>query len=230
MLKLLRSASYKRRAMPRSTSSQKEKNSAVPKSRRLSPELRRSQILDATAPLIVQQGYLPLPVEQLARAAGASKALIYTYFPTQFDLFNALLEREIESLKLAGFDTASRVEDLDQAAILCAMMYFDHVARCGSLLHILITDLYMHGHVAPSWQAQLDLLDDRLLKLAKKALPLSDAEIHAAMEMVAAIPEEAGRLVFHRELDPTTARQICHSLIASSLKALRAPNKVVIPE
>ena len=35
---------------------------------------------------------------------------------------NALLEREFQSLTLAGFDTASRVADLDQAAQLCAIM------------------------------------------------------------------------------------------------------------
>jgi len=222
-------AGYKRRAMPRASRA-KEKNSTAPRGRRLSPELRRSQILDAAAQLVVQQGYLPLPVEQLGRAAGASKALIYTYFATQYDLFNALLEREVASLKLAGLETASRVDDLDQAAILCAMMYFDHVARWGPLLHILLTDRYMHEHLAENLQSELSTFAGRLLKLAKQTLPLSDAEIQAAVEMVAAIPEEAGRLVFHRELDATTARQICNGLITSSLKALRAPNKVAIPE
>ena len=203
---------------------------ATPKGKRLPPELRRAQILEAAARLVVEQGYLPLPVEQLARAAGASKPLIYAYFPTQYALFNALLEREVSSLALAGFDTASRVEDLDQAAVLCAMMYYDHVARSGPLLHILMTDLYMEGHIEPRLLATRDDLLQRLLQLGGKALPLGEQEIFAAIEMIAAIPEEAGRLVFHRELDPTTARQICHGLIVSSLKALRAPGAVRIPD
>jgi AcrR family transcriptional regulator len=200
------------------------------KGRRLSPELRRSQILEAAARLVVEQGYLPLPVEQLARAAGASKALIYAYFPTQYALFNALLDREVQGLALAGFDTASRVEDLDQAAVLCAMMYYDHVARSGPLLHILMTDFYMEGHIEPRLAALRDDLVKRLLRLGEKSLPLSEQEVYAAIEMLAAIPEEAGRLVFHRELDQTTARQICQGLIMSSLKALRSPDAVEIPD
>jgi AcrR family transcriptional regulator len=214
--------------MPRLKNTQK--NESAVKGKRLPPELRRSQILDAAARLVVEQGYLPLPVEQLARAAGASKALIYAYFPTQYELFNALLQRELQTLALAGFDTASRVQDLEQAAVLCAMMYYDHVARTGPLLHILMTDLYMADHIETTLVEARDSLVARLLKLGTEALPLSEQELFAAIEMIAAIPEEAGRLVFHRELDPTTARQICNGLIVSSLKALRAPEKVSIPD
>jgi AcrR family transcriptional regulator len=211
------------------------KNTKLPshagsKGKRLSPELRRSQILEAAARLVVEQGYLPLPVEQLARAAGASKALIYTYFPTQYALFNALLDREVQSLALGGFDTASQVEDLEHAAVLCAIIYYDHVARSGPLLHILMTDLYMKDRIEPRLLDARDELMRRLLKLSETALPLDEQEIYAAIEMLAAIPEEAGRLVFHRELDPTTARQICHGLIVSGLKALRDPGAVHVPD
>jgi AcrR family transcriptional regulator len=216
--------------MPRTKKVSSPKSEPNPKGKRLSPELRRSQILEAAARLVVELGYLPIPVEQLARAAGSSKALIYAYFPTQYALFNALLERELQSLSLAGFDTASRIEDLDQAVVLCAMIYYEHVSRAGPLVHILMTDLYMHEHIEPRLLQARDALIARMFKLASKALPLNEQEIYAAMEMIAAIPEEAGRLVFHRELDPTTARQICNGLILSSLKALRAPEKVAIPD
>ena len=200
------------------------------KAKRLAPEVRRAQILEAAAKMIVEQGYLPLPLEQLARQAGASKALIYAYFPTQFDLFNALLDREMQSLAVGGLDTASRVEDLDQAAVLCAMLYFEHVARNGPLLNILMTDLYMAGHFDAKVLQTRDTIVKRLTDLAVKVLPWSDQEISAAIEMMTAIPDEAGRLVFHKELDQTTARQICHGLIVSSLKALKAPDQVVIPD
>jgi AcrR family transcriptional regulator len=200
------------------------------KPRRLPPEVRRAQILEAAAKMVVEQGYLPLPLEQLARQAGTSKALIYTYFPTQYALFNAMLEREIHSLALGGLDTASRVDDLEQAAVLCGMLYFEHVARNGPLLNILMTDLYMAGHLDPKVMKVRDELVERLKRLARSKLPLSEREIAAALEMMAAIPDEAGRLVFHNELDQTTARRLCHGLIVSSLKALAAPEKVVIPD
>lgn len=200
------------------------------KAKRLTPELRRAQMLDAAAKMIVEQGYLPLPIEQLARQAGASKALIYTYFPTQHDLLNALLDREVRSLALGGLDTASSVQDLEQAAVLCAMLYFEHVARNGPLLNILMTDLFMAGHFDPQVLETCNTILERLTRLAASELKCSATEIHAAIEMMTSIPDEAGRLVFHRELDQTTARQICRSLIVSSLKALKAPHQIVIPD
>src|SRR3974377_1585752 len=117
--------------------------------RRLSPEVRRAHLMDAASYLVVKQGFLPVPIEALAQAADASKALVYAYFPTQYELFNALLEREMRALALGGLETAARVNDLDQSILLCAMLYFEHVAQYGPLLHILITDLYMAGHVDP---------------------------------------------------------------------------------
>ena len=75
---------------------------AAKQRRRLSPQVRREQIMDAAVELIVRQGYLRLSIEALAQAASSSKALIYTYFATQYDLFNTLLQREITGLATAG--------------------------------------------------------------------------------------------------------------------------------
>jgi len=200
------------------------------KGKRLSPQLRRTQILDAAARRVVAQGYLPVQLERLARDAGTSKALIYAYFPSQYALFNALLEREMQSLTVAGLDTASRVADVGQAVLLCAMLYFEHVARTGPLLHILVSDRYMSGHVDAKWIQARDVLIRRLVVLASKQVRMNQVEIHAAIEMMSAIPEESGRLVFHGELDHATAREVCHELIASSLKVLKFPQSVQIPD
>jgi AcrR family transcriptional regulator len=177
---------------------------------RLRPQVRREQLIDSAARLVVAQGFLPLPAERLAKAAGVSKALVYTYFPEQYALFNSLLERELTALVTGGMDTASQVRDLDQAAVLCAMIYFEHVARTERRL-IRLRNVVLR----------------RLIRLAAASLPLSKKEILAAIEMIIAIPEEAGRLVFHEELDAAVARQICQSLILSSLQALRAPDAVL---
>jgi AcrR family transcriptional regulator len=191
---------------------------------RLRPQIRREQLIDAAARLVVAQGFLPLPAERLAKTAGVSKALVYTYFPEQYALFNSLLERELTALLTGGLDTASQVRDLDQAALLSAMIYFEHVARTGPLLHILMSDRYMAGHIERRLVRLRNVALRRLVRLAADNLDLSKKEILAAIEMATAIPEEAGRLVFHEELDPAVARQICHSLILSSLQALRAPD------
>jgi AcrR family transcriptional regulator len=209
------SAPYPRRGRSRAAAKKRPRQ-------RLSPELRHAQILDAAAKLVVKQGFLPISVEQLAELAGSSKALIYTYFPTQFEIFNALLKRELDSLAQAGLDTASKVDDFEQAAQLCAMLYFEHVVRAGPLLHILLTDLFMSGHIDPEATRAGKVMLARLVRSARRSLKLKTNEVMAAAEMIAAIPEEAGSLAYHRELGAAVARELCHTLMLSSLEALRS--------
>src|SRR5580704_15312621 len=149
------------------------KRTQTPARRRLSPELRRSQIMDAASRLIVAQGFLPLPIEALAKEAMASKALVYAYFPTQYALFNGLLQREMRALALGGLETAARVNDLDQSILLCAMLYFEHVAQYGPLLHVLLTDLYMAGKIERKLLEQIRQMTQRLWQLARKDLALT---------------------------------------------------------
>lgn len=179
--------------------------------------------MDAAARLVVEQGFLPLPIERLAREAGTSKALIYTYFPTQYDLFNALMEREWHSLTTAGIVTASEVKDLQQAATLCAMMYFEHVSRVGPLLQILTADLYMSGHENEQLTRDCASLRRRLARLIHSTLELTIGDAEAAVEMMIAIPAETGSLVYAKRTDAQVGRELCRTLISSSLRALRSP-------
>lgn len=183
--------------------------------------------MESAAAMVVQQGYLPLPVEQLAAKSGVSKALFYTYFPDQYALFNRLLERELNDLLAGGLDLASQVKDIDQAGLLCGTLYFEHVARCGPLLHILLADRYMAGRVERRLLRLRNTVLLRLARIARPALKLSKTEVLAALEMIIAIPEEAGRLAFTKELDVNVGRQLCRTLIASSMQSLRNPDAVL---
>ena len=191
---------------------------------RLPPEERRNQILDSAARLIVQQGYLPISLERLAKAANISKALIYAYFPEQHDIFNGLLLRELATLRMAGLETASRVGDFEQCVLLSSMLYFEHVCKAGPLLHILTTDRYMSGRINAVARRSAESMLGNFLRGPGRQLALSKQEIYAAIEMIAVIPQDSGSLVFHHELDASVARQMCHTLILSSLEALRSLN------
>ncbi len=189
--------------------------------RRLAAELRRDQLLDVAAKLIVEQGFLPLPIERLAREARVSKALIYAYFSTQYDLFNALLARELQVLMARGLDEASRGRTLKTVAVDCIMIYFDHVVRWGPLLHILFSDLYMAGRYDRATTAARDRVARRVARLARRDLGLPAKEIVAAMNMVLAIPEEAGTLALNGEVETALTREMCRTLTQSALKGLK---------
>jgi AcrR family transcriptional regulator len=197
------------------------RSQAIPK-RRLASELRRDQLLDVAARLTVEQGFLPLPFEGLAREAAVSKALIYAYFPTQYDLFNALLTRELETLNAKGLDDASRGRTLKDAAVECVMIYFEHVVHWGPLLHVLFSDLYMAGRYDRQALIARDRVVRRVARLARTHLGLPAKEIVAGINMVLAIPEEAGTLAFTGEVEMTLAREMCRTLTLSALKGLKS--------
>jgi AcrR family transcriptional regulator len=53
----------------------------------------RLRLLDAAERLFLESGYAFTPMEQIASAAGVTKAAIYRHFPSKEDLFLALRER-----------------------------------------------------------------------------------------------------------------------------------------
>ncbi|MFT4089369.1 MAG: TetR/AcrR family transcriptional regulator [Asticcacaulis sp.] len=66
--------------------------------------LRPGQILDAALDEFCTKGYDATRVEDIARRARISKALVYVYYPTKIDLFLAVAERLIEPYRQAETD------------------------------------------------------------------------------------------------------------------------------
>jgi AcrR family transcriptional regulator len=88
--------------------------------RRMPPEERREQLLDATLALVTEEGYEGVSMEGIARRAGVTKPVVYDLFGSLPELLEALLDREEERalLQLAelmppGVDEA----DPDQALV-----------------------------------------------------------------------------------------------------------------
>jgi AcrR family transcriptional regulator len=66
--------------------------------RRLSTDARREQLLSSGARLLATRPYDEVSIEEIARAAGVSKGLLYHYFPTKKDFLIAALERGQDEL------------------------------------------------------------------------------------------------------------------------------------
>ncbi len=83
---------------------------ARPRAAHLGPERRRPQILDVAFDLFMRDGYKATSMDDIARAAGVSKPVIYACFPSKAELFSALLDRE-EQRMLEQFGAALAVAD-----------------------------------------------------------------------------------------------------------------------
>jgi AcrR family transcriptional regulator len=77
-----------------------------PTRKRLSAEDRRSAILDAALEVFSRRGYNGASIDEIATAAGISKALIYEHFPSKKDLHVSLLERHTQDIFMRLAQTA----------------------------------------------------------------------------------------------------------------------------
>ena len=66
--------------------------------RRLSTDDRREQLLVSGVRLLEKRPYDEVSIEEIARAAGVSKGLLYHYFPTKNDFLIAAIERGQDEL------------------------------------------------------------------------------------------------------------------------------------
>src|SRR5919201_5607722 len=66
--------------------------------KRLSAEDRRAAILDAALEVFSRRGYNGASIDEIAQAAGISKALIYEHFPSKRDLHLSLLEAHVQEI------------------------------------------------------------------------------------------------------------------------------------
>jgi len=66
--------------------------------KRLSGEERRAAILDSALAVFADRGYHASSIDDIAREAGVSKALIYEHFPSKQELYAELIEHHADEL------------------------------------------------------------------------------------------------------------------------------------
>ncbi len=103
-------------------------------------ERRRAEILDATEAVTANVGWDAMTMDQIARKARLSRALVYVYFKDKSDLMFGLGERALESLRGYFTDAVARHDTgLDQLVAIGDAyikysrerpVYFDVLARC----------------------------------------------------------------------------------------------------
>lgn len=94
--------------------------------RRLSAEERRESILDAANEVFGEHGFEHVRIDDVAAAAGISKALIYEHFESKQDLYSELMNRAaidllrvlVEAASAEGMEGALRMENAAAAGFL----------------------------------------------------------------------------------------------------------------
>lgn len=86
--------------------SKKPKPAPLPRWRRRS-EARPEEILDAALASFTERGFEAARMEDIAKAAGISKAAIYLYFPSKMAVLEALIEAKVAPLAMRAQELAA---------------------------------------------------------------------------------------------------------------------------
>lgn len=156
--------------------------------RRLRPEERRNEFLDAGAEFFARQPYDDVLMEDIAAHVGVSRALLYKYFPGKRELFAAIYQRAADRLlDDTRLDPGVPVAETISAALDAHIDYF-----AAHRLTVLAANRTLAGD--PLIQA---IIDDELTVL--RARMLDAAGLTGRSRTVASAALRAW-LVFVREI------------------------------
>lgn len=124
--------------------------SAQPQKRRtrLNPQVRKAQILDTTAVLVLEKGLASLTMADIAAAADVSKALIYTYFPNMTELLHAVYVRETALLNRQHLDALKAPHRFEDMVRVTARISRQTTDERQALVSRLATDPLLASRVA----------------------------------------------------------------------------------
>jgi AcrR family transcriptional regulator len=106
---------------------------------RLSPTLRKSQLLDTAKLLIMEEGLQRFTMEALARTAGVTSPLVYKYFSSRETLLQVLLGREYKAFSENLSTKLSGTKDFAGVLRTFIVSNFDHHAP-GNILPALLNE------------------------------------------------------------------------------------------
>ena len=113
-----------------------------PPRKRLSAVDRRAAILDAALEVFSRRGYNGASIDEIAQAAGISKALIYEHFPSKKDLHVSLLETHTQQIFIRLAETADTDEPGEVRLRNGVDAFFDWVETHREAFRLLFRDTF----------------------------------------------------------------------------------------
>jgi AcrR family transcriptional regulator len=187
------------------------------KRRRLTPDERKKEILDAAYQLVLVNGISTLTMDKVAKEACASKALLYSYFPNLTGLLQVLYKRELNKLQsqqLGALTTPHHFEDMVK---LTARINREHQSERQVLVKHLEGDTTVRNSMARTDQ-----------KNRKKVIDFLSGEITENYDIPRDIVTSAVKLILgyvdderlHSAKDDTEQDEIWGAMIVGAMQEL----------
>jgi len=193
------------------------------RARRMAPEERREQILDAAVALILANRHSSCTLEQVAEAAHISKPLIYKYFPKREDLMKAILEREFKELRGRGLDSIPKDMPVEKIIRLTVERSLKYYFERGPIIRLLAADPAVADLArAGNSENRAKTLDYFIARHMKKGTGIPRDVAVIAVTMVVNAPIHSIGALRRRGIEASQAVEVWTEFILGGWKALEA--------
>jgi len=107
-------------------------------------EERREAIVEKASQLFAENGFLGTSVSQIADACGASKSLLYHYYPSKEDVLYAVMASHVDTLEEVVDDIAARQLEPRQALRQVLVEFMQEYVNAAARQKVVLNDL---GHL-----------------------------------------------------------------------------------
>jgi AcrR family transcriptional regulator len=188
--------------------------------KRLPRAVREQQMLDAAVLMFSRNGYHETSMDAIAAEAEISKPMLYLYYGSKEELFDACLNRElsrfIEAVR-ADIDLKQSPKDLLTTTIRTFMRYIDANRASWIVLYQQATSSQMYSHTVREGRERVIDLVARLLSTGTRH-PEPDMDFHMMAVALVGAGEAIATRVSTGEADVDEAAELLINLTWRGLR------------
>jgi AcrR family transcriptional regulator len=188
-------------------------------------ERTRRRILEAAGRCFAELGFAKTTVEEIARAAGVSKALVYTYFHAKEELLEAVFAATLEEWSAFTWAAVERLEG-DSVAASIATMHRASIeyARDHPLLRSLVNRevaIALAPHLRPQARRTQERWREGVIALIERGIASGELRRDLDAARVADVIRLLHMAFLDRLFDPDPINVTDPELIETSVKVLQ---------
>ena len=183
-------------------------------------EVRRAELLDAAAQIIVAEGLPATTLKAAARRVGLSEAQAHNHFPRRADLLVALARRELEAMEARRRDELDQGRDRQDRVRRSTLAYLREVAQRGALIQLLTASAEVREGLRAERAASRTSESRRVSEGLEAAYGLPPELAVGATRVLTAMTLRAGRLVASGRLPLEAAERLTMAMVEGGNRAL----------
>lgn len=183
-------------------------------------EVRRAELLDAAAQIIVAEGLPAATLKAAARRVGLSEAQAHNHFARRADLLVALARRELEAMEARRRDELDQGRDRQERVRRSTLAYLREVAQRGALIQLLTASAEVREGLRAERAASRTSESRRVSEGLEAAYGLPPELAVGATRVLTAVTLRAGRLVASGRLSLEAAEPLTLAMVEAGNRAL----------